>query len=79
MYMNGYGSFQDWQEYSRRIRDIIDVRKIRWISPLSSLRIFADMLFGPTDLFGFKLEMIIEISFLLIGDKKNVSKDGSVL
>ena len=37
------------------------------------------MLFGPTDSFQFKLEMIIEISFLLIGDEKNVSKDGSVL
>ena len=26
------------------------------------------MLFGPTDLFGLKLEMMLEISFLLIGD-----------
>ena len=30
------------------------------------------MLFGPTNLFGFKLEMMLEISFLLlVGDKKN--------
>ena len=29
------------------------------------------MLFGPTDLFGLNLEMMIEISFLLVGDKKN--------
>ena len=33
------------------------------------------MLFGPTDLFGFKLEMMLEIPFLLIGDKKNDLKD----
>ena len=45
----------------------------RWdkISSLSSLRIFVGMLFGPKDLFGFKLEMMLEISFLLVGDKKN--------
>ena len=45
----------------------------RWdeISSLSSLRILVGMLFGPTDLFGFKLEMMLEISFLLVGDKKN--------
>ena len=29
------------------------------------------MLFGPTDLFGLKLEMMLEISFLLVGDKIN--------
>ena len=29
------------------------------------------MPFGPTDLFGFKLEVMLEISFLLVGDKKN--------
>ena len=29
------------------------------------------MLFGPTDLFGLKLEMMLEISFLLVGDKRN--------
>ena len=29
------------------------------------------MLFRPTDLFGFKPEMMLEISFLLAGDKKN--------
>ena len=27
------------------------------------------MLFGPTDLFGFKLDMILDISFLLVGYK----------
>ena len=49
----------------------------RWdeISCLSSTRVFAGMLFGPTDLFGFKLEMMLEIPFLLIGDKKNDLKD----
>ena len=31
------------------------------------------MLFGPIDLFGFKLEMMVEISFLLVGEKKNDS------
>ena len=41
----------------------------RWdeISFLSSLRIFAGVLF---DLFGFKLEMMLKISFLLV-DQKN--------
>ena len=29
------------------------------------------MLFGPTDLFGLKLEIMLEISFLLVGDKIN--------
>ena len=29
------------------------------------------MLFGLTNLFGFKQEMVLEISFLLVGDKKN--------
>ena len=29
------------------------------------------MLFGPTGLFRFKLKMMLEISFLLVGDKKN--------
>ena len=31
------------------------------------------MLFGPANLFGFKLEMMLEISsfFFLVGDKKN--------
>ena len=45
----------------------------RWdeISSLSSLRILVGMLFGPTNLFGFKQEMMLEISFLLVGDKKN--------
>ena len=45
----------------------------RWdeISFLSSLRIVVGMLFGPTDLIGFKLEIMLEISFLLVGDKKN--------
>ena len=28
------------------------------------------MLFGPTGLFGLKLEIMLEISFLLLGDKK---------
>ena len=31
----------------------------------------AGILLGPTDLFEFKLEMMLEISFSLIGDKKN--------
>ena len=45
----------------------------RWneILSLSSLRIFVGSLLGPTDLFEFKLEMMLEISFSLIGDKKN--------
>ena len=45
----------------------------RWdeISSLSSLRILVGMLFGPTNLFGFKQEMMLEISFLLVRDKKN--------
>ena len=29
------------------------------------------MLFGLTDLFEFKLEIMFEISFLLVGDKKS--------
>ena len=29
------------------------------------------MLFGPTDLFELKLEIMLEISFLLVGDKIN--------
>ena len=29
------------------------------------------MLFGPTELFGTNLEMMLEISSLLVGDKKN--------
>ena len=29
------------------------------------------MLFGQPNLFGSKLEMILQISFLLVGDKKN--------
>ena len=41
------------------------------ISSSSSLRIIVGMLFRLTDLFWFKLEMILEISFLLVGDKKN--------
>ena len=41
------------------------------ISSLSSLRILVGMLFGPTDLFEFKLEIILEISFLLVGYKNN--------
>ena len=46
---------------------------VRWdeILSLNSLIVFVGMLFGPTDLFGFNLEMMIEISFLLVGDKKN--------
>ena len=33
------------------------------ISCLSRFRAFVGMLFGPTDLFGFKLEMMPEISY----------------
>ena len=40
------------------------------ISSLSSLKILVGMLFRSTDLLGFKLEMMIKISFLLVGDKK---------
>ena len=29
------------------------------------------MLLGLVDLFGLKLKMMLEISFLLVGDKKN--------
>ena len=29
------------------------------------------MLLGPTDLIRFKLEIMLQISFLLVGDKKN--------
>ena len=49
----------------------------RWdeLSSLSSLRMFVCILFGPTDLFGFKLEMMLEISFLIVGDKKNDLQD----
>ena len=36
---------------------------------------FVCILFGPTDLFGFKLEMMLEISFLIVGDKKNDLQD----
>ena len=45
----------------------------RWdeTSSLSSLRIFVAMLFGPTDLFGIKLEIMLKIWFLLLGDRKN--------
>ena len=35
------------------------------IPSLSSVRIFVGMPFGPTALFGFKLEMMLEISLLL--------------
>ena len=30
------------------------------------------MLFGSTDLFGFKLEIMLENSFLLVGDKNDL-------
>ena len=45
----------------------------RWykISFSSSLRIFVGMLFRATDLLEFKLKMKLEISFSLVGDKKN--------
>ena len=33
--------------------------------------IFIGMLFGTTDLLGFKLEIMVKISFLLVEDKKN--------
>ena len=49
----------------------------RWdeIPSLSSLRIIVGMLFGPTYLFGFKLEMMHKISVLLVGDKENESEE----
>ena len=42
----------------------------RWdkIPSLINFKKFPDILFEPTDLFGFKLEMMFEISFLLVGD-----------
>ena len=30
------------------------------------------MLFGPTDLSGFKVEIMLKISFLLVGDKRKL-------
>ena len=33
------------------------------------------MLFGPTNFFGFKLEIMLEISFLLVGYKKSDSEE----
>ena len=45
------------------------------ISSSSSLRILVGVLFRPTDLFEFKLKMILKISFLLVGDKKNKFKE----
>ena len=44
----------------------------RWdkISSFISLKIFAGMLNGPTGLFGFKLEIILQIPLLLVGDKE---------
>ena len=40
----------------------------RWddILSSSSLRRFVGILFEPTDLFGFKLEMMFEINFIII-------------
>ena len=49
----------------------------RWdeISSLNSLRILVGMIFGPTDLVGFKLEMMLKTSFLLVRDKKMSSRN----
>ena len=40
-------------------------------SSLSSLTILVGMLFGPTNLFEFRLEIMLVILFLLVGNKKN--------
>ena len=45
------------------------------ILSLNSIRVFLGMLFGPTDLLQFKLEMILEKSFLLVGENRNDLKN----
>ena len=51
-------------------REVLEMSEV-WdeISPLSSLRIFLGMLSGPADLFGFKLEMMLQILFLSVRNK----------
>ena len=69
MYRNDFASFEDCREYNHKKRDIVVSEKWNEISSSSNLRIFAGMFFGPTDLFGSKLEMMLEISFLLAEGK----------
>ena len=44
-------------------------------SLIGTLGIFLGMLFGPRALFGLKPEMMLQISFLLVGDKNNDFKE----
>ena len=45
----------------------------RWheLPSISSVRIVVGMPFGQTELFGFKLEIMLEILFLSVWDEKN--------
>ena len=51
--------------------DNLDMRKIRW-NFIKSLRIVVGTLFGATDILELKLEIILEISFLLAGEKRMI-------
>ena len=51
--------------------DNLDMRKIRW-NFIKSLRIVVGTLFGPTDILELKLEIILEISFLLAREKRMI-------
>ena len=51
--------------------DNLDMRKIRW-NFIKSLRIVVGTLFGATDILELKLEIMLEISFLLAGEKRMI-------
>ena len=51
--------------------DNLDIRKIRW-NFIKSLLIVVGTLFGPTDILELKLEIILEILFLLAGEKRMI-------
>lgn len=55
--------------------NIIDARKMRWNFNLKQYNILCGMLFQQTDFFGFKTNMMLEISILTIGDGRNDLKD----